>query len=74
MKKVCPNGDVVYINSDGKLHRTDGPAVKYANGYNGWYIDGEELADMKNGKVTIRTKGELPSLIKQSIAMEKLKV
>ena len=61
-----------YIN--GKRHRPDGPAIKYANGDKHWYINGKLLASMVSGKVTICTEGEIPPLIKQSIAMEALKV
>jgi hypothetical protein len=27
-------------NREGDLHRTDGPAVEYANGYRAWYLNG----------------------------------
>ena len=65
-------GKFWYIN--GERHRTDGPAVEYASGDKEWHTNGEELAYILNGKVTILTEGELPKLIKQSIAMEVLKV
>ena len=75
MKEVCANGNVEYRNSNGKLHRTDGPAIEHANvnDYKTWYINGERLADMIDGEIIILTEGELPLSIKQSIAMEKLK-
>ena len=28
-------------NSAGQYHRTDGPAIEYANGYKWWYIKGQ---------------------------------
>ena len=94
MKKVY-NDRVEYQNSDGKRHRTDGPAIEYANGTKYWYINGKRhrtdgpaikyangdkhwyindklLAYMTNGKVYLYTE-VMPSLIKQSIEMEKLK-
>ena len=30
-------GNKRWFNSDGKLHRLDGPAVEYADGYKAWY-------------------------------------
>ena len=38
---VCANGNKHWYQ-DGKLHRTDGPAIEYANGDKYWYIEGEE--------------------------------
>ena len=42
-KSICKtdtNGDKSwYLN--GKLHRTDGPAIEYADGYKAWYFDGK---------------------------------
>ena len=43
----------------GKLHREDGPAVEYNDGYKEWFIDGEQLTEEEfnarlnscNGKV-----------------------
>ena len=31
----------MHLNKDGKLHREDGPAVEYADGYKAWWISGE---------------------------------
>ena len=42
---------------DGKLHRTDGPAIEYFNGSKEWYIDGKlhrtdgPAIDWANGKM-----------------------
>ena len=30
---------IKYLNKDGKLHRSDGPAVIWADGYKAWYIN-----------------------------------
>jgi len=37
-----------YLN--GKLHRTDGPAIEWANGYKAWYLNGKKYTeeDWKN--------------------------
>ena len=74
MKQVCANGNVEYRNSKGERHRTDGPAIEWFDGTKEWFISGEPLVTMYNGKVTIWTECKLPKLIKQSIAMEALKV
>ena len=28
-----------------KLHRLDGPAIEYTDGYKEWYVNGEELTE-----------------------------
>ena len=38
--KVDTNGDK-YWYQDGKLHRTDGPAIEYADGDKHWYQNGK---------------------------------
>lgn len=30
---------------NGRKHRTDGPAIEYANGNRGWYLDGVEFTE-----------------------------
>ena len=35
------NGDKIWRNSAGQLHRTDGPAIEYADGTKWWYIHGQ---------------------------------
>ena len=44
---------VWYLN--GKLHRTDGPAVERADGSKSWYLNGKQLSERK-WKEMIRTK------------------
>ena len=39
-REVDAYGTVRYYNKDEKLHRLDGPAIKYANGDKEWWIDG----------------------------------
>jgi hypothetical protein len=39
-KKTNENGDTFYYNDEGKLHRTDGPAIEYVNGEKYWYVNG----------------------------------
>jgi hypothetical protein len=39
--KISENGDKMWYNSDGKLHRDDAlPAVERSNGDKEWWIDG----------------------------------
>jgi hypothetical protein len=41
--KIISNmiGDKFWKNKDGELHRTNGPAIEYANGGRSWYINGK---------------------------------
>jgi hypothetical protein len=39
---VDSEGNKKWYNSDGKLHRTDGPAVEYINGDKIWYLNGKK--------------------------------
>ena len=32
----------VYLNKEGELHRLNGPAIEYADGTKGWYVDGKK--------------------------------
>ena len=41
---VQKNGDTFWY-SDGRLHRTDGPAVERANGTKEWYLNGVRLTE-----------------------------
>ena len=38
---IDANGNQVWSNSGGKLHREDGPAVIWAFGAKEWYVDGK---------------------------------
>ena len=39
-KTINEFGDIEYT-LNGVLHRTDGPALEWANGYKEWYVNGE---------------------------------
>ena len=41
-KKVDEHGTIRYRNELGQLHREDGPAIEYAEGYKFWFINGKE--------------------------------
>ena len=35
------NGNKIWRNSAGQLHRTDGPAIEYADGIKCWFVNGQ---------------------------------
>jgi hypothetical protein len=37
---IDKHGNKLWYNSDGKLHREDGPAVEYPTGYKEWIFNG----------------------------------
>jgi hypothetical protein len=39
--KVYATGTIWYLND--KLHREDGPAIEYADGYKAWWLNGKRL-------------------------------
>jgi hypothetical protein len=47
MKSIDKKGNIVYRNSDGLLHREDGPAFEHVHGTKVWYING--LRHRENG-------------------------
>jgi hypothetical protein len=38
---VDENKTIRHFNDKGLLHRLDGPAIEYTNGYKAWYVDGK---------------------------------
>ena len=40
-KTVLDDGTIEYRNSNRELHRIDGPAVEWENGYKSWYLNGQ---------------------------------
>jgi hypothetical protein len=49
--EVYPYGDKCwYLN--GKLHREDGPAIEYANGYKSWWLNDKRLTEEEHKKAT----------------------
>ena len=49
------NGDKVWCNEQGKRHRTDGPAVEWADGYKEWWLNGDR--HRKDGPAIERANG-----------------
>jgi len=39
-KLEIKNGNKIWINVDGEIHREDGPAVEFANGSKFWFLNG----------------------------------
>ena len=73
MKITNKYGDIVYKNYIGELHRTDGPAIEYDNGMKRWYINDTLIFDIYHDGSHRRFR-DIPLEMKQSIAMELLKV
>ena len=46
---------ITYYNTNGDLHREDGPAVVFANGYKAWWLNGERHRE--DGPATIYADG-----------------
>jgi len=38
-KAIQDNGNILYFNKTGLLHREDGPAIEYATGLKAWVIN-----------------------------------
>ena len=49
--KTLPDGSKVWF-LNGKLHRTDGPAIEYPDGSKEWYSDGKRLTEAEYAKRT----------------------
>lgn len=43
-KETNEYGFTYYYNGKGQLHRLDGPAIEYRDGYKAWYVDGKRLS------------------------------
>ena len=41
MKRIDKYGTIRYYNDEEQLHREDGPAFEYSNGYKAWYLNGK---------------------------------
>ena len=48
---VSDNGTTCWF-IDGKLHRTNGPAIEYADGSKKWWIDGKQLTEIEFAAAT----------------------
>ena len=54
MKRIVDkNGAIFYLNDKGQLHREDGPACEYSNGYKVWYLNGKFI-DCKDQEEFLR--------------------
>ena len=49
--KVYDSGDKFWC-LDGKLHREDGPAVEWADGYKSWYLNDKRVTEEEHKKLT----------------------
>ena len=55
-KKEIDNDGTIEYTLNGQLHRTDGPAIEYANGDKYWYINGQRHRD--NGPAVEYANGD----------------
>jgi len=49
---------IEYYNELGQLHRTDGPAVEYINGYCFWYLNGKSYTEQRYNIESLKFKNE----------------
>jgi len=56
--KVTENS-TTWFNLEGKLHREDGPAVEYTNGYKSYYIKGRNLTEEEFNNRTKTCEGKI---------------
>ena len=55
-RTVGQDGSIRYHNQKGQLHREDGPAVEYSNGFKYWYKNGH--LHREDGPAIERTNGD----------------
>ena len=51
-------GTIRYYNSNGELHRTDGPAVIYICGTKFWYINGIEVTKIEHARLAAEIQSQ----------------
>ena len=42
---VDKNKTIRWFNDKGELHRLDGPAIEYADGYKEWWVDNKKMTE-----------------------------
>ena len=62
-KEIDNNGTVRYY-LNGRLHRTDGPAIERADGYKEWYINGKKYSEQSFNEYIESKKNNCPEYIK----------
>lgn len=43
---IIYSGETKKWYKNGKLHRDDGPAVEYSDGYKEWFLNGEKISPL----------------------------
>jgi len=61
-KEVQKTHTIYYLND--KLHRTDGPAIEYTNGYKEWWIHDEEYSEQESHEYIKKAKHKCPEYMK----------
>ena len=65
-------GDKAWYHN-GKLHREDGPAIEWANGYKEWYINDKRVTekDVLNSSQTVEIEGVKYTVAQIKAALKK---
>jgi hypothetical protein len=72
---ISTNGSKIWYNEYSVYHRLDGPALEYITGLKVWYINGIHIYELRpDGTTSKGDMTDIPDSIKQSIAIETLKV
>ncbi len=50
--KIDSDGNKRWFNKNGKLHREDGPAIKWASGTKSWYLNDKSISEEFHHKLT----------------------
>ena len=46
-KDIDEYGNIGYYNEQGQLHREDGPAIEWADGYKDWYLNDKRYSEQE---------------------------
>ena len=63
-KVVIYDTHTVWLNLEGKLHRTDGPAIERADGYKTWWINGKNYTEQSFNEYIESKKNKCPEYMK----------
>ena len=50
------NKNIRWYNDKEELHRLDGPAIEYVDGYKEWYVEGEQMTEEEFKAYTSKQK------------------
>lgn len=70
--EVYSSGNRYWYQND-KLHRHDGPAVEFADGYRAWWIDGVQLTEKEFNQQTQKPTCENKTVVIDGITYKLVK-